>query len=78
VPNVDEKEWAMGFQINIIAMPSISKGIHRHILGKVVDLNFFTWIFNLNLAKQKCFTHSFPPTHPPTHFTHLSIAHVVG
>jgi len=27
-PNVDEKEWAMGFWINIIAMPSISKGAY--------------------------------------------------
>jgi hypothetical protein len=29
-PNVDEKEWAMGFRINIIAMPSISKGAYAN------------------------------------------------
>jgi len=77
-PNVDEKEWAMGFQINIIAMPSISKGVCKQTLGNVMDLNCFTWIFNLGLAKQKCFAHSFSPSHPPTHFTHPSIVHVVG
>jgi hypothetical protein len=37
---------------------------HTQILGKVMDLNCFTWIFNLGLAKQQCFIHSFPPTHP--------------
>jgi hypothetical protein len=71
-PNVDEKEWAMSFRINTIAMPSISKGVYRQILGKVMDLNYFMDI-QLRFGETKMFD-----TFNPTHFTHPFIAHVVG
>jgi hypothetical protein len=40
--NVDEREWAMGFHTNTIVMLSLSKKIHRQILGQVMDLNTLT------------------------------------
>jgi len=67
-PNADEKEWAMGFHTNITTMQGISKGTCRQILGQVLDLNYFTWIFNFILVKQLCFGQSHPNTPP-----HLSL-----
>jgi hypothetical protein len=32
-PNVVEREWVMGFHINAIIVPNLSKGAHRWILG---------------------------------------------
>jgi hypothetical protein len=40
-PNVDERERAMGFHISVFG---ISKGVHKHTLGEVIDLNYLTWI----------------------------------
>jgi len=50
-PNVDEKEWAIGFCISTIVVQGISKKAHRWILGQVMDLNYLTWILNLVLTK---------------------------
>jgi hypothetical protein len=46
-PTTDEKEQAMGFHTSTIVVQGISKGIHRWILGQVMDLNCLTWIFTL-------------------------------
>ncbi len=51
-----------------IIMQGIFKRTHRQILGQVMDLNCFTWIFNLVLAKQLHFGQSHPPIPP-----HLSL-----
>jgi hypothetical protein len=47
-PNVDEREWVMGFHIGVFG---ISKGVQKRILGQVINLNYLTWIFNLCLVK---------------------------
>jgi hypothetical protein len=36
-PNIDEREWVMGFHIGV---SSISKGAHKRILEQVIDLNY--------------------------------------
>jgi hypothetical protein len=64
-PNVHEREQTMGFHTNIVEMYYILKWISWQILGQVKDINCFTWFFNLVLAKQKHFAHSFLPTHFP-------------
>jgi hypothetical protein len=65
-PNVDEREWAMGFHTNNIVMLNLSKRICRQILGQVMDLNCLTWIFNFCLAKHSHFVHCSPPNHSPS------------
>jgi len=40
-PNVDEREWAMGFCINITTLFNFLKGVQRGILGQVMELNCF-------------------------------------
>ncbi len=67
-PNTNEKEWVMGFYSGTIVMQNISEGACRLILGQVVDVNCFTWIFSIILVKQLCFGQSHPPTPP-----HLSL-----
>jgi hypothetical protein len=67
-PNVDEKEWAMGSRTGTTTVQGICEGACKQNLGQVMDLNCFTWIFNLVLVKQLCFGQSHPPTPP-----HLSI-----
>jgi hypothetical protein len=64
-PNIDERERAMGFHTGTTIVFGVSKGVHRHILGQVMDLNYLTWIFNLCLAKQTCFAQFSPPN--PSH-----------
>jgi hypothetical protein len=49
-PNVDERERAMGFHIGTTTMQGIFKIACRRILGQVMDLNCFTWIFSLVLT----------------------------
>ncbi len=68
-PNVDEKEEAMGFRIGTTAMQGICEKTHRQILGQVMDLNCFTWIFNLVLVKHLCFGQYDPPISP--HCDHI-------
>jgi hypothetical protein len=63
-----ERKWAMGSCIYTIDVPDISKGIHNHILGQVMDLNCLTWVFDLTLAEQTYLGQSF---HPPTLHFHL-------
>jgi hypothetical protein len=46
-PNAYEREQAMKFHISTTTMQSIFEGTRRWILGQVMDLNSFTWIFNL-------------------------------
>jgi TM2 domain-containing membrane protein YozV len=46
------KPWAMGFCASTTIMPDISKGIHRLILGQVIELNCLKWFFNWALAEQ--------------------------
>jgi len=70
-PNVDEKEHAMGFCTGTTVVQCIFKRIHRKILGQVMDLNCFTWIFSLVLVKQLHFGQSHPPTPPHLHLLHL-------
>lgn len=62
-PNVDEQEWAMGSCTYTIDVLDILKGTHNHILRQVMDLNCFTWVFDLTLAEQTYLGQSF---HPPT------------
>ncbi len=50
-PNVNEREWAMGFHIGTTTMQGISEGAHRRILGQVMDFNCLTWIFSLVLVE---------------------------
>jgi hypothetical protein len=38
----------MGFHIGRFG---ISKGVHKCILGQVIDLNYATWIFSLCLVE---------------------------
>jgi hypothetical protein len=52
---VDEREQAMGFHINTIVVINLSKGACNQILGQVMDLNYFPWIFNLCLTKHRHF-----------------------
>jgi hypothetical protein len=58
---VDKRECAMGFQIATIIMPNILEGAHRWILEQFMDFNYFTWVFNLAMSKQRCFVESNPP-----------------
>jgi hypothetical protein len=51
-PNVDERKQATGFHIGTTIVQGIFEGAHRRILGQVMDLTYFTWIFNLCWAKQ--------------------------
>ncbi len=72
--NVNEREWAMGFQINTITMPNIFEGTCRQILGQVIDIDCFTWLFGLVLIEQTHLAQSCPCTHP----THTLVALLVG
>jgi hypothetical protein len=63
-PNVDERKRPMGFYTSTTIMQGISKGVHKHILGHVMDLTYLTWIFSLCWAEQIWFAQSFPPIHP--------------
>jgi hypothetical protein len=54
-PNVNEKEQAMKFCIDTIAVQGIFEGACKWILGQVMDFNCLTWIFSLVLAEQLCF-----------------------
>jgi hypothetical protein len=72
-PNTNEKEWVMGFYSGTIVMQTISKGACRLILGQVVDVNCFTWIFSLISVKQLCFGQSHHPLHPIFHLLQLSL-----
>ncbi len=56
-PNVDKKEQVMGFHTNTIVVINLSKGAYKQILGQVMDLNYFPWIFNLCLTKQRHFAY---------------------
>ncbi len=49
-PNANEREWAMGFRTDATTMQGIFEGVHRRILGQVMDFNYLTWIFSLLLA----------------------------
>ncbi len=49
-PNANEREWAMGFHICTIDVQGIFEGTHRKILRQFMNLNCFTWIFNLVLS----------------------------
>jgi hypothetical protein len=40
-PKVDEREWAMGFCINITTLFNFLEGVQRGILGQVMELNCF-------------------------------------
>jgi hypothetical protein len=40
-PNVDERERAMGFCINITTLFNFLDGVQRGILGQVMELNCF-------------------------------------
>jgi hypothetical protein len=51
-PNVDEQKRAMGFHTCTIIMRGIFEGVHRRILGQVMDHICLTWIFKLYWAKQ--------------------------
>jgi hypothetical protein len=72
--NTNEIKQTMNFHIYTIAMLGFYEGTHRLILGQVMDLNYFTWFFNLVLAKQACLAHSFTPTHP----TYTFVASPIG
>ncbi len=50
-PNVDEQERTMGFHIATTTMQKLSKGTHRQILGQIMDIICFTWIFILCWAE---------------------------
>jgi hypothetical protein len=58
----------MGFHINTIIVQGIFKRAHRRILGQIMDFTYFTWIFNLVLAKQLHFGQSHPPIPPHLSF----------
>jgi hypothetical protein len=51
-------------------LQDISKGARRQILGQVMNLNCFAWIFYLTLVKQRCFDQSHPPA--PLAFSHVA------
>jgi hypothetical protein len=53
--NADEREHAMVFRIGTTTVQGISEGTQRWILGQVMDLNFFTWIFNFILVEHLFF-----------------------
>jgi hypothetical protein len=53
--NVNEREWAIDFCINFTIMPTLFKGGHKRIFGQVMDLDCFTWIFNLTFVEEKHF-----------------------
>jgi hypothetical protein len=69
----DDLGWTMGLHIGITTMFDISKGVHRSILGQVMNLNYFTWFLNLVLAKQTCLAQSFPFIHPILHLLHSQL-----
>jgi hypothetical protein len=45
--NADEQKHIMGFHTCTTTMPRISKGVHKWILGQVMDLTCLTWMFSL-------------------------------
>jgi hypothetical protein len=67
-PTTNEKEQATRFCISTTIVQNISKGTCRWILGQVMDLNCFTWIFQFghNITKTFC---PFTPTHSTPSFT---------
>jgi hypothetical protein len=69
--NANEKEWAMGFCINFIVVPTLFKGGCKWIFGQVMDLDCFTWIFNLTFGEQKHLPNHTHPLHPILHMWHL-------
>jgi len=50
-PDVEKKEHAMGFCINTTIVQGIFERACRWILGQVMDLIYFTWIFSLVLVE---------------------------
>jgi hypothetical protein len=50
-PNVNEREWAMGFHTNTTTMPDLLEGARRHILKQIMDFNYLTWGFNFCLVE---------------------------
>jgi hypothetical protein len=54
----------MGLHTGTIVVENIFKRTCRWILGQVMDLNCFIWIFNLVLVEQRCFDQLDPPTPP--------------
>jgi len=40
-PNIDEQKWFMGLHIITTTMLEISKVMQQHILGQVMDINYF-------------------------------------
>ncbi len=72
--NVNEREWAMGFQINTITMPNIFEGACRQNLGQVIDIDCLTWLFGLVSIEQTQMAHSCPCTH----LTHTLVGLLVG
>jgi hypothetical protein len=51
-PNANEQGRAMGFHIGTTIVQGISKGFRKWILGQVMDLTCFTWIFSLCWVEQ--------------------------
>jgi hypothetical protein len=60
-PNANEKEQAMGLCTGTTIVQGIFEGVHKWILGQIMDFNCLTWIFNLVLAEQLCFGQLHPP-----------------
>ncbi len=56
-PNLDKEKQAMGFRINTVVVINLSEGVCKQILGHVMDLNYFPWIFNLCLTNHRHFAH---------------------
>jgi hypothetical protein len=46
-PNIDEQKHVMGFHTGTTTMPKVSKGVHKWILGQVMDLTRLAWILSL-------------------------------
>jgi hypothetical protein len=61
-PNVNEREHIMRFQNGTTILPNILKAICKQILGQIMNFNYFTWVFNLALVKQRCFVESHTST----------------
>ncbi len=63
--NVYEREWIVGFLKSTIVIPRFwKKKTYKRILRQVMDLNYYTWIFNLVMVEKK----HFAALHPPTPF----------
>lgn len=53
-PNMDVQKQAMGFRTSTTYVLDILKKTRRQILGQVMGLNCFTWVFSLALVEQTC------------------------